>query len=82
MKSSFTKTIIFNEFLVDEVVVRFDSSSSSFFNRHYNPSGVRSAQLSLSVLSREVLQSGVDSWHSVKPSCGTSNPQLVGEPGI
>jgi hypothetical protein len=45
-----------------------------FFNRHYNPSGFRPAQLSLSILSREVLQSAVAS--------GTSNPQLGGEPGI
>jgi hypothetical protein len=36
--------------------------------------GFRFAQLSLSVLSRKVLQSAVAS--------GTSNPQLGGEPGI
>jgi hypothetical protein len=36
--------------------------------------GFRSAQLSLSILSRKVLQSAVAS--------GTSNPQLGGEPGI
>jgi hypothetical protein len=36
--------------------------------------GFRPAQLSLSILSRKVLLSAVAS--------GTSNPQLVGEPGI
>jgi hypothetical protein len=36
--------------------------------------GFRPAQLSLSILSRKVLQSAVAS--------GTSNPQLGGEPGI
>jgi hypothetical protein len=45
-----------------------------FFSRLYNPSGFRPAQLSLSILSRKVLQSAVAS--------GTSNPQLGGEPGI
>jgi hypothetical protein len=46
-----------------------------FFNRHYNPLvGFRPAQLSLSILSRKVLQSAVAS--------GTSNPQLGGEPEI
>jgi uncharacterized membrane protein YesL len=44
------------------------------FNRHYNTSGFRPAQLSLIILSRKVLQSAVTS--------GTSNPQLGGEPGI
>jgi hypothetical protein len=42
-----------------------------FFNPHYNPSAFRPAQLSLSILSRKVLQSAVAS--------GTSNPQLGGE---
>jgi hypothetical protein len=36
--------------------------------------GFRPAQLSLSILSRKALQSAV--------ACGTSNPQLGGEPGI
>jgi hypothetical protein len=45
-----------------------------FFSRLYNPSGFRPAQLSLSILSRKVLQSAVAS--------GTSNSQLGGEPGI
>jgi hypothetical protein len=45
-----------------------------FFGRHYNPSGFRPDQLSLSILSRKVLQTAVAS--------GTSNPQLGGEPGI
>jgi hypothetical protein len=45
-----------------------------FFNWYYNPSGFRPAQLSLSILSRKVLQSVVAS--------GTSNPQLGGEPRI
>jgi hypothetical protein len=45
-----------------------------FFSRLYNPSGFRPAQLSLSILSRKVLQTAIAS--------GTSNPQLGGEPGI
>jgi hypothetical protein len=36
--------------------------------------GFRPAQLSLNILSRKVLQSA--------GACGTSNPQLGGEPGI
>jgi hypothetical protein len=45
-----------------------------FFNRNYNPTGFRPAQLSLSILSRKVLQSAAAS--------GTSNTKLGGEPGI
>jgi hypothetical protein len=45
-----------------------------FVFRLYNPSGFRPAQLSLSILSRKVLQSAVAS--------SMSNPQLGGEPGI
>jgi hypothetical protein len=45
-----------------------------FFSRLYDPSGFQPAELSLSILSRKVLQSAV-------ASC-TSNPQLGGEPGI
>ena len=41
-----------------------------FFNRHCNPCGLWPAKLSLSILSRKVLQSAVAS--------GTSNPQLGG----
>jgi hypothetical protein len=65
-----------------QLICRHFSSSSSyfvvilffFFSRLYNPSGFRPAQLSLSILSRKVLQSAVAS--------GTSNPQLGGESGI
>jgi hypothetical protein len=45
-----------------------------FFSRLYNPSGFRPVQLSLSILSRKVLQSAV--------AIGMSNSQLGGEPGI
>ena len=45
-------------------------TSFFFFNQHCNPSGLWPAQLSLNILSRNVLQSAIAS--------GTSNPQLGG----